>query len=686
VGRWQARLFDTRISDAQLRAALASPLQDEGGLLSSLRSDDRPAFFIAPDRKGKIVNALRQHFPDVEALAVDAADEICEHVFDLLGSGPVRLGKQIDWHVDFKTGHRWNPRQYFADVQPASYPGGYDIKVPWELSRCQHFAWLGQAYWFTGDEKYAREFAAQVLDWIEQNPSRFGVNWACTMDVAIRVVNWLWGYYFSQGSPHLADEFLITFCKSLLAHGRFIIKNLERTPWLTTNHYLADLVGLIYLGILLPEFKEAHFWRDFGLRELWAEMFTQSYPDGVDFEASISYHCLAVELFLSAIILCQLNGISVPGKVMERLEKMLEFVLYYTKPDGTIPLIGDCDNGRLHRLKGWSEPEREWVDHRYLLAMGAVLFEREDFGRIVGDQWEEAFWLLGERAVAYKEQLNHKELPLLRPESRAFRDGGLYIMRHDDMYMIVDAGSNGQNGQGGHAHNDTLSFELFTSGQSWIVDPGTYVYTTDYEARNLFRSAAYHNVMVVDGMEQNRLDARLPFFLGHNIDLQVRMWKSESEYDFFWGSLQGFHRDPELLVYHRQVYFQKAGQPFWLIRDVLEGTSQHCVEQYFHFAPSIQVVLGENHLQVSGSSDKGMAILFPPNTYSSFELLEGWLCPSYGVRVKALVARCVMMAELPVEFVTVLRSFASDHFTLEWLNEARGLATDGLQRMLELTR
>lgn len=131
VGRWQARLFDTRISDAQLRAALASPLQDEGGLLSSLRSDDRPAFFIAPDRKGKIVNALRQHFPDVEALAVDAADEICEHVFDLLGSGPVRLGKQIDWHVDFKTGHRWNPRQYFADVQPASYPGGYDIKVPW---------------------------------------------------------------------------------------------------------------------------------------------------------------------------------------------------------------------------------------------------------------------------------------------------------------------------------------------------------------------------------------------------------------------------------------------------------------------------------------------------------------------------------------------------------------------------
>ncbi len=45
-----------------------------------------------------------------------------------------------------------------------------DVKVPWELSRCQHFTTLGQAYWLTGDERYAREFVDEVSDWIARNP------------------------------------------------------------------------------------------------------------------------------------------------------------------------------------------------------------------------------------------------------------------------------------------------------------------------------------------------------------------------------------------------------------------------------------------------------------------------------------------------------------------------------------
>ena len=59
-----------------------------------------------------------------------------------------------------------------------------DIKVPWELSRFQHFTILGQAYILSKEEKYAQEFVNQVTDWIEHNPVGFGVNWACPMDVA----------------------------------------------------------------------------------------------------------------------------------------------------------------------------------------------------------------------------------------------------------------------------------------------------------------------------------------------------------------------------------------------------------------------------------------------------------------------------------------------------------------------
>ncbi len=649
MGRWKARLFDPCISDAQLRAALAPPLQDEGDLLAHLRSDDRPAFFITPARTEAIVHALRQRFPGSEALIVSAADEICEHVFDLLGSGPTHLSERINWHVDFKTGHHYD-LQYYADLRPAPYPGGHDIKVPWELSRSQHFVWLGQAYWFTGDEKYAREFAAQVLDWIEQNPTQFGVNWACTMDVAIRAVNWLWGYYFFKDSPSLADEFRLTFFKSLLAHGRHIMNNLEWSEALTSNHYLSDIVGLVYLGILLPEFKEARRWREFGLQELEREMVKQVYPDGVDFEASVSYHRLVTELFMSAVLLARLNGHTFGEAFMDRLEKMLEFTMHVTRPDGTVPIIGDNDNGRLHRLKVWREPEREWVDHRYLLAIGAVLFGRDDFAQAAGEQWEEAIWLLGEEAIGFKEE-ERKEV--IRPSSRAFPVGGLYTMRSQDACMIIDAGSNGQKGNGGHAHNDTLSFELYAYGRTLICDPGAYVYTADFRARNLFRSTAYHNTVVIDGQEMNRFEeARL--FAMHNDALPtVHAWQTTEEYDFFDAEHNGYQRLPQPVVHQRQIYFDKR-EVFWLIRDIFSGEGEHLLELYFHFTP--QEISHDEALVVKtiGQAEAGLAIVPLKRDDLTLDLLSGWVSYGYGVRIKAPIARYTKKTVLPTELVTML--------------------------------
>ena len=228
--------------------------------------------------------------------------------------------------------------------------------------------------------------------------------------------------------------------RAFLAHGRHIFRNLEKWDGFANNHYLSNLVGLIYLGILCPMFQESTEWREVGLRELWREMLVQVNEDGTNFEASISYHRLACELYLGAVILCRHNEVAVPEEVMTRLEKMIEFVMQYTKPDGTAPCIGDSDNGRLLRLKAWSDADREWLDHRYLLAIGATLFNRRDFARIAGDQWEEAFWLLGLEAVSYKGLYDQEGTVVPALESQAFPDGGFYCLRTRDSYMIVDAG------------------------------------------------------------------------------------------------------------------------------------------------------------------------------------------------------------------------------------------------------
>lgn len=360
-------------------------------------------FFFNIDSKGKKIETIKKEYPTSIIETITDADEICNHVFDVLGSGKTELSAELDWHHDFKSGFRWNPKGYYlGTTKHITLDDDSDVKVPWELNRCQHFVTLGKAYWYNDvqnakskidSEKYALEFVNQIKCWISQNPVELGVNWACTMDVAIRAVNWIWAYYFFYNSATLTEEFKIKFFKCLFLHGRHIMNNLE-FGLVRGNHYLSDIAGLIYLGILFQETKNGEKWLEKGLNALMEEMQVQVYPDGVDSEGSISYHRLVTEIFLSTTLLCLKNGINFPEWYMSRLEKMIEFVMYYTKPDGKAPQIGDNDDGRLHILSNYANWDR--LDHRCLLSIGAALFKRQDFKLAAGTFHEESFWLMGE--------------------------------------------------------------------------------------------------------------------------------------------------------------------------------------------------------------------------------------------------------------------------------------------------
>lgn len=646
-------LSNSAITDADLLNALDGFI-DLDNFIDHIRNRQKPTLGIASKHRQHFILSLLAEYPDAKNLTVSAADKVCEHIFDLLGSGPTYLGNPIDWHLDFKTGHQFNPHKYYKFVLPAKYPGGYDIKVPWELSRCQHFSWLGQAYWFTDDEKYACEFVTQVEDWIEGNPWPWGVNWACTMDVAIRAVNWLWGYHFFKYSPSLNDDFILKFFKSLLVHGRHISDNLAWSE-INTNHYLSHIVGLVYLGILCPEFKEAQRWRKVGLGALWHEVMAQTFNDGVDFEAAISYHRLVTELCLSAIVLCQRNGIVVPEEVLKRLENMLEFIMHYMKPDDTAPIVGDMDNGRIHRLKAWVNPSREWLDHRYLLAIGAVLFDREDFAHAAGDQWEEAFWLLGQKAIDYKLKSNHQSTRSQKLESRVFPDGKLCIMRHQHHYLILDAGDNGQRGKGDHGHNDALSIELSAFGTTFIIDPGTFVYTQDYNARHQFRSTAYHNTVLVDGKEQNRCRPDQPFSMADDAKPEIVKWESRENYDVIWAKHSGYTRLKVPVVHHRRILFDKE-IGMWLIVDYLEGTGVHNIQQYWHFTP-IDIARVDYPPLSLRADDQGVSLYLAPldELNRSLKIKDSWISRSYGKRLQAPVAVYLLEGiQLPITLRTLL--------------------------------
>jgi hypothetical protein len=62
-------------------------------------------------------------------------------------------------------------------------------------------------------------------------------------------------------------------------HGTYICNNLEFSHLSTSNHYLSDVAGLLWLGIMVPEFVDSEYFFDLGLGELLSEMDKQVLPD-----------------------------------------------------------------------------------------------------------------------------------------------------------------------------------------------------------------------------------------------------------------------------------------------------------------------------------------------------------------------------------------------------------------------
>jgi heparinase II/III-like protein len=331
------------------------------------------------------------------------ADRCVHHEFEMLGTDSQAGSGALPWHQDVRSRRTW-PLHYHKRLRyDLTGVRGSDVKIPWELSRFQHLVPLAKGYLLSGNEVYAKAAAADIADWLEQNPFRYGVNWTCAMEVAIRACNWLWARWAFEGAPSWPAEFQRAGVASLWQHAWYIEHNLEDHGGNRSNHYLADIVGLLFIAVMFPTLPRASIRRIFAVRELARCMDEMVYPDGVSFENSTSYQRLVMELFTASAVLCRRNGIDLPGTFWERLERMFGFIDACTRPDGRLPMVGDADDGRLFALDGYCVWDR-W-DFRSLLSVGAVLFRRVDFKRTAGQRHEAVDWLLGAKGIAVWEAL-----------------------------------------------------------------------------------------------------------------------------------------------------------------------------------------------------------------------------------------------------------------------------------------
>lgn len=538
---------------------------------------------------------------------INKADKVCNHIFNILGSEDVNLGKKINWHKDFKSETEWDLK-YYTNLDYENLDDNSDAKVPWEINRFHHLVTVGIAYSITRNERYSKEFKDEIKDWMKINPFCYGINWVNSMEVAIRAINWIYTYYFLKGAV-IEKAFWNEFINMLFLHGRFIRKNLESTiP--KENHYLSGIVGLFHLGIFFNQTKEGKRWLKFSKEELEKEIINQVYKDGVNHEASINYHRLVTELFLLSYIYGNKNGIQFSDQYKSRLEKMIEFIMYYTKPNGKAPIMGDMDNGRISDF--WLE---DFNDHRDIIALGAILFKRKDFKKY-GLFGQRLTWLVGNDGYKTFENLNSLESEL---KSKTFEKGGFYIMRNEQIYLIIRCGDIGRKGFGGHGHNDALSFELNIDGKDIIIDPGSYVYTSNIKLRHLFRSTKYHNALVIDNEEINKIDIKDPFNMEEYANAECILWQTDSKKEIFAGQHYGFGT-----TYRRKIEWDKIKRTI-LITDKIFDRNKHDLKLNYHLSKNIELKKILNSFKVND------CVVDCEN----LALKRAYISPSYGIKHEA---------------------------------------------------
>lgn len=524
-----------RLSDADFFAALDSGLPALADVKAAVVAADYPAARQAFVRHLKTRETPRwyfdwrqrpQHAARPAGVDTGAADRVVAHELTSCGIAH-QFGPDIDWSI--------NPTKLKYN------------EWTWQLSRHPFWSTLGRAYWDTGDEVYAREFVAQISDWITDNPvpvndsgNRAGSRWR-TIETGIRMFSsWPDCFFRFLSSPSFSDAAVVLMVKSMVEHARHLLAHPTGNNWLAM-----EMNGLFHVGVLFPEFTEAALWRETATKRLYEEMNLQVYPDGAQVELATGYHGVSLHNFLGTLKLAELNGISLPGDYAARLEKMYDYYAKLAMPDGLYPALNDS---------GWGDCRRSLRD-------GAERFpQRSDW-----------LWVASHGREGTPPTFT----------STLFPYAGWAVMRSgwgpEDLYLHFEYGPFGA----GHQHEDKLSFVVHAFGRRLLTEGGIYAYDSSPWRRYVLSTRA-HNTIMVDGREQRRAGLRETYVTQEPLP---NRWTTTPQFDFAEGWFdEGYGPDRDRTVTHRRaVLFVKP--EYWLVIDRLTpaDAAVHRYDAIFHF-------------------------------------------------------------------------------------------------------
>lgn len=468
-----------------------------------------------------------------------------------------------------------------------------DIKLIWEFGRLQGL-FLAAAQGSASAEDIARKLSR----WLDANRNPDGPAWINAMEVGLRAVNLIATDALLDGGLHRAFG-ESQWIHLLWNHAQAIDARLE-AKLVSSNHYLANLLGLFAVSRHLAGHPDLDAWRDFSGNEFPAALAAQTLNDGGAYEASLPYHALITEM---ALLYLAFGGRR-DKPFMALAGRMTQINTDMRESTGDVICFGDDDGGRVLPLD-FATTGLGRVDHLSRLAQS-----------------------LG--------------IPSSAPSPIAlYPDSGWACLRHGPWMLAVEFGGVGFRGQGAHAHNDTISFVLSRNNRRLFTDPGSYLYSPDPDARNRYRSTAMHNTIRIDGWEHLDIPAGTA---GSLFSLPGPAGPASSTLANEHSLALTFTIPGQSIALERTFDFRDGRL---VVSDRIEGRGRHCIEWFFHLAPKLEVILEGAALAIMDGVERLATMTAPTGVV--LEVIDDEVAPFYGSRTTSRVVRASMETELPFE-------------------------------------
>jgi len=523
--------------------------------------------------------------------AVEIADRLIERneIFLLRYWEPfVYEEENLDWTEDPYNDETW--QFYFHSLRMVSY--------------------LLNAYEETEEATYLIHAKWFINSWMEHNPNPNDYSNKAAWDdhsTANRILTFIYFWDHYRDSEIFDAEFANTFLNSLRNHGQFTVKD-SNYQW-NNNHGIFQDRALIQLAVLFPIFEDSDEWKNVAFSRLSIHLETGVTSSGVHKEHSPGYHYLVLGLFMSISSFCHHYNV-VNLEIDTAIYRMQEYLVHITKPDGTIPMVGDSNAD-------------------FVLGISQSDITNEHLLHLVSD---------GIDGVEIEQ------------DSVVYEDAGIAIFKNDwdDSTPIYFALFNRFHSRT-HKHNDDLSFVLTYNDTDFFVDSGKYNYAEDDPFRIHIRSVFAHNAISIDGESYDVSD---PSNVGK---ATIEDFSISTNFSFVKAS----HTLFEGVKVTRSVIFFNDGAIYF--HDQIDSNEYHQYTQIFNIGKDISVDYSDSRdVFLSSRTENSSMILKQLNEYTSFDAyfgsndpIRGWQSNSFN-EVSPISSLCYHMEGQDVDFETVI--------------------------------